>query len=131
MNPMREQIRSLLRVESCDGGFSALLNVDSNLAVLSDHFKGFPLLPGICMIQAVVLAGATRQGVSDLSVRMLKYAKFMQPVRPGEQLVIEADMISIAADEFSIKASLSVGERRCAEISLVVGLDAAQNGARP
>jgi 3-hydroxymyristoyl/3-hydroxydecanoyl-(acyl carrier protein) dehydratase len=131
MNPMREQIRSLLRVESRDGGFSALLHVDPNLAVLSDHFKGFPLLPGICMIQAVVLAGAIRQGAPDLCVRRLKYAKFTQPVRPGEQLAIEADMSSSAAGEFTIKASLSVGDRRCAEISLVAGLDAPENGARP
>jgi 3-hydroxymyristoyl/3-hydroxydecanoyl-(acyl carrier protein) dehydratase len=128
---MREQIRCLLRVESRDGGFRALLHVDPQLAVLSDHFQGFPLLPGICMIQAVVLAGAIRQRVPDLRVRSLKYAKFTQPVRPGEQLVIEADMSASAAGEFTIKASLSVADRRCAEISLVAGLDATENGARP
>jgi len=132
MNPMREQIRSLLRVESRDGGFRALLHVDPKLAVLSDHFQGFPLLPGMCMIQAVVLAGAIRQGVPDLCVRRLKHAKFTQPVRPGEQLIIEADMSAIAAGEFTIKASLSIGDRRCAEISLTAGIDTkVESGARP
>jgi 3-hydroxymyristoyl/3-hydroxydecanoyl-(acyl carrier protein) dehydratase len=99
--------------------------------VLSDHFQGFPLLPGICMIQAVVLAGAIRQDMPDLCVRRLKHAKFTQPVRPGDQLIIEAEMSADAAGEFTIKASLSIGDRRCAEISFVAGVEAAENGARP
>jgi 3-hydroxyacyl-[acyl-carrier-protein] dehydratase len=120
MNTIREQIRSMLRVEERDGGFRALFDVDSGLSVLPDHFPNRPILPGICMIQAVVLACAVRLQVGDLRVRMLKNAKWLQPIEPGQQVVIDADMISVNDGDFQIKAKLSVSDKRCAEFSLVV-----------
>jgi 3-hydroxyacyl-[acyl-carrier-protein] dehydratase len=130
VNRLREQIRSLLRVESREGGFRALLQVDPQLIVLPDHFPEFPLLPGICMIQAVLLAGAIRQDVAELHVRRLKNAKFTRPVRPGEQLVIDAEMIPGADGEFAIIATLSTADRPCAELSLVAGQDRTEKEAR-
>ena len=120
MNPVREQIRSMLRVEPRDSGFRALFDVSPSLNVLPDHFPNRPILPGICMIQAVLLAGAVRQGVSEFRVRLLKNVKWLQPIEPGQQVVIDAEMISVDGGEFQIKAKLSVSEKRCAEFSLIV-----------
>jgi 3-hydroxyacyl-[acyl-carrier-protein] dehydratase len=129
MNPMREQIRSLLSVATHENGFRAVLTVDPKLTVFPDHFPGFPVLPGICLMQAVVLAGAIRAGVADLRVCTLKNAKLMQPALPGDQIVIEAEMAPGADGDFRIKARLFNGDKRCAEFSLVAGLATAEGAA--
>ncbi|MGD0463271.1 MAG: hypothetical protein ABSB74_12370 [Tepidisphaeraceae bacterium] len=131
MNPVRKQIQSMLRVEERDGGFRAWFDVDPNLSVLPDHFPNRPILPGICMVQAVLLAGAARQGVAELRVRLLKNAKWLQPVEPGQQVVIDAEMIPVNDGDFHIKAKLSVAGGRCAEFSLVVRPVLAEEEVRP
>src|ERR1035437_2263211 len=102
MNPVRQEIESHLRVEARENGFRALLNVDPGLSVLPDHFQGFPLLPGVCLMQAVLIAGAIRQGVVELRVSLLKNAKMTQPVRPGDQIEIEAEMTAGREGDFLI-----------------------------
>jgi 3-hydroxymyristoyl/3-hydroxydecanoyl-(acyl carrier protein) dehydratase len=123
MNSMREQIRSLLTVESRENGFRAILDVDPDLPIFRDHFQDYPLLPGICLMQAVVIAGAIRQDVGELRVRAMKNAKMMQPVLPGDQLVIDAVMTPAANGDFLIKAQCFCKDKKCAEFTLVAGLD--------
>lgn len=62
---------------------------------LQDHFAGFPVLPGVMMLEAMVQAGrrllelSETPGASRLvlgGVRALKYGRF---VRPGEVLRVE------------------------------------------
>ena len=118
MNALRQQIRSMLRVEQREGGFRAVFAVGHDLMVLPDHFRESPILPGICMVQAILIAGASARGVEDLRLTRLKNAKLMQPVQPGDELVIDADMIFADSDELVIKAKLFVGEQRRAEFSL-------------
>ncbi len=131
MNPVRQQIRSMLRLEPREGGFRALFDLDPNLNVLPDHFPNRPILPGICMIQAVLLAGAMWQGASDLCVHQLKNAKWLKPVQPGQQVTIDAEMIPVNDGDFHIKAKLSVSDKRCAEFSLVARPVSREQGARP
>ena len=119
MNPLRSDIRKLLRVQPREGGFAATLRVDANLRVLPDHFPGQPILPGICMVQAVLIGGAQRRGVAEMRLRHLKNMKLTQPVRPGETLTIEAEMTHTHESEWRIKAKLSAEGRGCAEISLL------------
>jgi 3-hydroxymyristoyl/3-hydroxydecanoyl-(acyl carrier protein) dehydratase len=119
MGSVREQIRSMLHVTSREGGFRAVFQVRADLQILPDHFRDAPLLPGVCMVQAVLLAGAEAAGASDLRLVRLKTAKMMQPILPGKEIIIEADTSSDAFGNISIKARLFGGERRRAEFSLV------------
>ena len=82
-------------------------------------FRIRPILPGICLVQAVLLAGAASQGLEELRIRVLKNLKFMQPVRPGQSVSIDAQMTPVGDGDFAIKAKLSVEDKRCAEVSLV------------
>jgi len=118
MASIREQIRSMLRVTPREGGFRAVFNVRTDLEILPDHFRDAPLLPGVCMVQAVLLAGAEAIGAADLRLLRLKTAKMMQPVLPGEEIVIDADLITDPSGDISIKARLFGGERRRAEFTL-------------
>src|ERR1700691_3941430 len=62
MNPLREQIRSLLRVEPTSGGFRAMFNMAPALMVLPAHFPDQPIMPGMCMIQLVLIAAGAAHG---------------------------------------------------------------------
>lgn len=84
---------------------------------LLDHFPGFPVLPGVMMIESVVQAarlllephaaasGASPAAAARLvlaSVRALKYGRF---VRPGDSLRVEVTLHKALADgAFEVKA---------------------------
>lgn len=119
MNLLRTEIGKMLKVEKREGGFGAVLVVDGKLPIFPDHFPDQAILPGICLVQAVLLAGAVQQEVEELRIRTLKNLKFMQPVRPGQRVSIDAQMTPVGDGDFAIKAKISVEDRRCAEMSLV------------
>lgn len=119
MNALREQIRTMLSVEPREAGFRAVFDVRPELLVLPDHFPGNPILPGICMIQAILVAGAISHDVADLRLLRLKNAKMMQPVQLGDKVVIESDSSDGAGGEIALKAKLLVADQKRAEFSLV------------
>jgi len=121
MNPLREQIRSLLRIEPTSGGFRAIFNMDPGLMVLPDHFPDQPIMPGMCMIELVLIAAGAAHGDQEMRLRVLKNAKFVQPVLPGDQVLIDAEMTAVDGN-LTIKAKLSANDSRRAEISLVAGV---------
>jgi 3-hydroxymyristoyl/3-hydroxydecanoyl-(acyl carrier protein) dehydratase len=119
MNAVRKQIRSMLTAERRDGGFHGRLTVDPNFVLFPDHFRSQPILPGICMLQAVLIAAETACGLSDLHLYQLKNSKLLQPVLPGDQLLIEGDITSDNHGDLAIKARLFVADQKRAEFSLV------------
>lgn len=125
MNPTRKQIRSMLTAESREGGFRARFRLDPGFSLLPDHFASQPILPGICMLQAVLLAGASVRQVPDLHLSRLKNSKLLQPVRPGDEVLIDADMTDEGDGDLSIRARLSVADQKRAEFSLIARCAAA------
>ncbi len=119
MNAVREQLRSMLTTEPREGGFRARLMLDPNFVLLADHFPAQPIFPGICMLQAVLLAGAAAHGIGDLQLCRLKNSKLLQPVRPGEEVLIDADMSCNSDGELAIKARLFVADQKRAEFALI------------
>lgn len=74
---------------------------------LQDHFAGFPVLPGVLMVEALVhaarrLVQPRAVGVRLVlgSVRAIKYGRF---VRPGEGLLIEAELLKHENGVFEFK----------------------------
>jgi len=120
MNAVREQIRSMLRVEGREGGFSAEFRVGAELAIFPDHFRGAPILPGVCMVQAVLLAAGESLGVGELKVKTLKNAKMMRPIRPGDEVRIEGSVVDGVEGSVVVKATFTtdVGQK-CGEFSVV------------
>lgn len=119
MNSIRRQIKSMLEVEPRDGGFRATLAVAADLSIFPDHFPDAPILPGMCLVQAVLLAGAMAQNLPDLRLVLLKNAKLVGPIFPGEQVAIDADLTVDAAGEMTIKARVTGDGKRKAEVSLI------------
>jgi 3-hydroxyacyl-[acyl-carrier-protein] dehydratase len=90
---------------------------------LQDHFPGFPVLPGVMMLEAMVQAGrilleARRvPGASRMvlgGVRALKYGRF---VRPGEVLRVEVEISKESDGVIELKGEGRVEEGESAAVA--------------
>jgi 3-hydroxyacyl-[acyl-carrier-protein] dehydratase len=92
------------RVLSFTAGESivALKNVTFNEAHFAGHFPRHPVMPGVLVIEALAQAGGVLawetansepERVEILYLAGVEKARFKRPVRPGDQLVLKADLV--------------------------------------
>ena len=78
----------------------AVKNLSLAEEYLSDHFPGFPVMPGVLMLEALTQAGAWLiRDMEDFahSIIVLKQAKTIKYgsfVEPGRQLELRVDLVS-------------------------------------
>lgn len=78
-----------------------LKNVSMNEPFFVGHFPGFPVMPGVLIVEAMAQTGGilVMRDIPNASQRLVLFAsiesaKFRRPVRPGDQLRMEIDMLS-------------------------------------
>jgi 3-hydroxyacyl-[acyl-carrier-protein] dehydratase len=79
----------------------AIKNVTINEPFFEGHFPGFPIMPGVLIVEAMAQAGAALlfTEVTDRDNKLLVFtgierARFRRPVTPGDQLRIEVDVLA-------------------------------------
>lgn len=104
--------------------------------VLHDHFPGFPILPGILIVEAVAqLSGyllettyvrdAPRQGDPLRAVlSQIDRAKFYAPAAPGDRLVLEARISSIVGAAAQVQGLVTLEGKKAASVNLTFVLRA-------
>ncbi|WP_169976594.1 3-hydroxyacyl-ACP dehydratase FabZ family protein [Tautonia rosea] len=87
----------------------AVKNLSLGEEYLADHFPGFPVMPGVLMLEALAQAGAWLiRDMEDFShsvillkqARTIKYGSF---VEPGRRLVLQVDLIKHGDRETEFK----------------------------
>ena len=112
---MNEEIKQHVRADSVEeGAFSAEFCFPSTFSGFDGHFPENPVLPGICLIQAV-LAATEMARDQKLKLTEIALAKFFSVSQPGETLTAVCRV-----DEEMVRAKISRGEDRVAEIRLKV-----------
>lgn len=100
------------RIETLEPGvrISAVKNLSMAEEYLADHFPGFPVMPGVLMLEAMAQAGAWLVRASEdfahsmvvlMEVRNVKYGQFVQP---GQALRISAEIVDHGEKETRLKA---------------------------
>jgi len=79
----------------------AIKNVTINEPFFAGHFPGFPIMPGVLIVEAMAQAGGAMllTEVEDRAQKLIVFtgiekARFRRPVVPGDQLRIEVVMLS-------------------------------------
>src|SRR5580693_3911722 len=104
------------RIISIEPGKSitAVKNLSLGEEYLADHFPGFPVLPGVLMIEALVQTGAWLMRLQDnfaYSMVLLKAAravKFIKFVSPGRSLHVTAEVQGWNGAECTFKGTGTV-----------------------
>lgn len=75
-------------------------NVTVNEPFFQGHFPGYPLMPGVLMVEAIAQAGGALllREFPDRESKLMVFtgidqAKFRRPVTPGDQLRIEVEVV--------------------------------------
>jgi 3-hydroxyacyl-[acyl-carrier-protein] dehydratase len=104
------------RITGLEAGTSvaAVKNVTLAEEYLADHFPGFPVMPGVLMLEALVQAGAWLMRFTEdfqystVLLRQARAVRFNSFVTPGRSLAVVASVHERSPDEWTLKASGSV-----------------------
>ena len=107
----------------------AIKNVTMNEPFFQGHFPGYPLMPGVLMIEAMAQAGAIIM-LSEIPDREKKLAvftgiekaKFRRPVTPGDQLRIEVDVLAFKSRLGRMAAKATVDGKVACEATLTCSI---------
>ena len=121
------------RVLECEVGqrIKAVKNVTVNEPFFEGHFPGYPVMPGVLVIEAMaqvsaILAYVTRGERHDarslLFFAGIDDARFKRPVFPGDQLVLESVELNVVRSVYKFSAKASVGGELVAEAQLMAAV---------
>jgi len=121
------------RVISIDKGrhIRALKNVTMNEPFFQGHFPHRPVMPGVLMLEALAQAAALLAfdaldtSPSENSVYYfagIDGARFKRPVEPGDQLILDVELLRMKAGIFKFKARALVGEELAVEAELTCAM---------
>ncbi len=100
----------------------AIKNVSANEPFFSGHFPGFPIMPGVLIVEAMAQAGGALllTEVPDRDDKLMVFtgierARFRRPVLPGDQLRIAVEVLAWRRTAVRMQGNAYVGEKLAAE----------------
>ncbi len=102
----------------------AVKNVTFNEWFFAGHFPNRPVMPGVLILEAMAQAGAIacrRPGDPQVEVAIARIGevRFHAPVIPGDQLIIDAEVVKDRGHFFACKVCSRVGETLIAETEIL------------
>ena len=101
-------------------------NVTVNEPHFNGHFPGFPVMPGVLIVEAMAQVGGILVGSVNPYARgkimflaSVDEAKFRKPVVPGDQLRIEMKILKMKTTVVKMQGVATVGSEVAAEATLM------------
>jgi len=118
------------KIEEMEPGKKAvgIKNVTVNEPFFQGHFPGYPVMPGVLIIEAMAQVGAVSVlSMPDFAGKMAFFAgidkaKFRRQVVPGDTLRIEVEMLKLRGTIGKARAVARVGEDLAAEAELMFAI---------
>ncbi len=91
-----------------------LKNVTANEPYFQGHFPGFPIMPGVLVVEALAqaaAAGLLRTAAAEGKIGLLAGLdgfRFKRPVRPGDQLRLEVELTRMRGPVGKVSARATV-----------------------
>jgi 3-hydroxyacyl-[acyl-carrier-protein] dehydratase len=103
----------------------AIKNVTINEPFFQGHFPGYPIMPGVLVVEAMAQAGGMimMAEIPDREKKLVVFtgierAKFRRPVSPGDQLRIVVEVLSFRTRAGRIQGSAFVDGKLACEATL-------------
>ena len=101
-------------------------NVTANEPFFQGHFPGYPVMPGVLILEALAQAGAVMmlENVDDPGSKLPLFAgidgaRFRRPVVPGDQLRLELTVLRQRGSSCKLAAKAWVGDELSAEAEIL------------
>jgi 3-hydroxyacyl-[acyl-carrier-protein] dehydratase len=122
-------VDKILEIEK-DKRIVGIKNVSINENFFQGHFPDEPIMPGVLIVEAMaqtaavlVLQGTTaeQRQAKVLVLGAIKDFRFQKPVRPGDQLRFEVELLKFSGKIAVIRGSAFVGKESVAQGEMIFG----------
>ena len=87
------------------------------------HFPGYPVMPGVLIVEAMAQTGAVLMSKSldvDVTTKTIMFmsvddARFRAPVRPGDVLRLHVEVVRVRGEVFKFRGKAMVGNKVMAQ----------------
>ncbi len=107
----------------------AIKNVTINEPFFQGHFPGYPIMPGVLVVEAMAQAGGVLVllDLPDPGDKLMLFtgvdgAKFRRPITPGDQLRIEITILQLRSRAVRLEGKAFVDGKLACEATLSCGL---------
>jgi beta-hydroxyacyl-ACP dehydratase FabZ len=104
---------------------AGLKNVTINEPFFQGHFPGHPIMPGVLIIEALAQVGGMllMRTVDDPASKVVYFmsldgVKFRRPVRPGDQLRLEVEVLQLRGKTCRMRGVATVDGQVAAEAEM-------------
>ena len=106
---------------------------DSSEEFFQDHFPGFPVVPGVLLMESLAQLAGKMIGYSVLHNRgdwpfpiltMMNNVKFRKFVPPGTEITLVAELTSLRDDMAAVKVKAKVGKKTHAQAEQIFAFNA-------
>ena len=101
-------------------------NVSANEQFFQGHFPGAPVMPGVLIVEAMAQCAAVLflRDIEDRDKKLFLFggvdkARFRKPVIPGDQLVLECEVVARRANTVKVRGVARVNDNVVAEAELL------------
>ena len=105
---------------------TGLKNVSANEQFFQGHFPGAPVMPGVLIVEAMAQCAAVLflREIEDRDRKLFLFggvdkARFRRPVLPGDQLILECEVLQRRASTVKVRGVAKAGDVVVAEAELL------------
>lgn len=127
-----QMVDRITELDVAGGRITAACQVPEHSPVFEGHFPGYPILPGVLMIETMAQTGgwlvlATLRCTKMPFLMQVEKAKMRAFVAPGQALEAEAALLHEGSGYAVVKAAITAGGKKVTEAEIRYGVVAFPN----